>query len=47
MSDAKPPQCGVDGCTEQSDYLLTVGDRCEKHAREEQSETVDYINWAL
>jgi hypothetical protein len=39
-------ECGIDDCDNQSRYLLTCGNRCPKHAREDQPETVEYINWA-
>jgi len=39
-------ECGIDGCTVRSRYLLTCGDRCPEHAKEAQPETVDYLNWA-
>jgi len=40
-------ECDVEGCEERSRYLLTCGDRCPEHAREEQPDTVEYINWAM
>lgn len=43
---SNPPNCDVDGCENDSKYLLTVGDRCREHAERDQPETVNYIDWA-
>jgi hypothetical protein len=44
---SKHIECDVDGCANRSRYLLTCGDRCPKHAKEAQPETIEYLNWCI
>lgn len=42
-----PPECDVDGCTEESDYLLVSGDLCERHAAEAEPGAVAFCRHVL
>lgn len=44
MRDTDTPTCGREQCDEDSEYLLTCGDRCREHAIEDQPRTVHYLD---